>query len=80
MRPERRRAPLRAAVEERCATAGVDWVLVPSVAVARRLHTRAEYAGLPVIESVAAAEHQFDEVQAGVAKGRGRLARWLRRG
>ena len=26
------------------------------------------------------AEHQFDEVQAGVAKGRGRLARWLRRG
>lgn len=49
------------AVDERCAAAGVDWVLVPSAAVARRLHTRAEYAGLPVIESVAAAEHQFDE-------------------
>ena len=26
------------------------------------------------------AEHQIDEVQAGVAKGRGRLARWFKRG
>ena len=49
------------AVEERCALAGVDWTLVPGDAVSRRLRTRAEYAALPVIDSVAAAEHQFDE-------------------
>ncbi len=49
------------AVEQRCAVAGVDWALVPGEAVTRRLRPRAEYAGLPVIDSVAAAEHQFDE-------------------
>lgn len=49
------------AVEDRCGAAGVDWALVPGEAVSRRLRSRVEYAGLPVIDSVAAAEHQFDE-------------------
>ena len=49
------------AVEERCAAAGLDWALVPGDAVSRRLRARADYAGLPVIDSVAEAEHQFDE-------------------
>jgi hypothetical protein len=39
----------------------VDWALVPGEAVVRRLRAQTEYAGLPVIDSVAAAEHQFDE-------------------
>jgi len=50
-----------AAVEERCTAVGVDWALVPGKAVAQRLRARAECAGLPVIDSVAEAEHQFDE-------------------
>ena len=49
------------AVEDRCAVTGVDWALVPGEAVVRRLRPRTEYVGLPVIDSVAAAEHQFDE-------------------
>jgi hypothetical protein len=46
-------------VGARCDAAGVDWALVPGDAVTRRLGTRAE--GLPILQSVAAAEHQFDE-------------------
>jgi len=49
------------AVEQHCGAAGLDWALVPGEAVARRLRARSEYAGLPVIDSVAEAEHQFDE-------------------
>ena len=49
------------AVDERCALVGVDWALVPGEAVMRRLRTRADAAGLPIIDSVAEAEHQFDE-------------------
>ena len=49
------------AVDRRCAEIGVDWAFVPGAAAARRLSARAEYAGLPTIDSVAEAEHQFDE-------------------
>jgi hypothetical protein len=49
------------AVDERCALVGVDWALVPAEAVTRRLRSRSDAAGLPVIDSVAEAEHQFDE-------------------
>jgi anti-anti-sigma regulatory factor len=48
-------------VDDRCAAAGVDWALVPSEAVARRLRARSETADLPIIATVAEAEHQFDE-------------------
>lgn len=61
-------------VDARCAAAGVDWALVPGDAVARRLRTRAE--DLPILESVAAAEHQFDEA---VLKRRSFLLPLLRR-
>lgn len=47
------------AVDARCAAAGVDWTLVPGEAVRRRLRNRAEE--LPILDSVAAAEHEFDE-------------------
>ncbi len=49
------------AVEQRCAAAGVDWALVVGEAVVRRLRTRPDSASLPIIDSVAEAEHQFDE-------------------
>lgn len=49
------------AVDQRCALVGVDWALVPGLAVLRRLRTRADAVGLPIIDSVAEAEHQFDE-------------------
>lgn len=48
-------------VDARCALVGVDWALVPGQAAERRLRSRSDFAGLPVIDSVAAAEHQFDE-------------------
>lgn len=48
-------------VDERCAVAGVDWVVVPGEAAGRRLRARSDAAGLPILESVAEAEHQFDE-------------------
>lgn len=49
------------AVDQRCAFIGVDWALVPGEAVMRRLRSRSDAAGLPIIDSVAEAEHQFDE-------------------
>lgn len=49
------------AVEDRCALVGVDWALVPGEAAMRRLRTRSDVAGLPLLDSVAEAEHQFDE-------------------
>ncbi len=49
------------AVDERCARTGVDWARVPGEAVMRRLSSRSDVAGLPIIDSVAEAEHQFDE-------------------
>jgi anti-anti-sigma factor len=62
------------AVDERCLTAGVDWALVPSDAVARRL--RPDLAPLPVIASVAEAEHRFDDE---ILRRRGGLLPFLRR-
>ncbi len=64
---------LLAAVDQRCLTTGVDWALVPSEAVTRRLSSRVD--ALPVIGSVAEAEHQFDEA---VLRRRGTLVTWLR--
>ena len=61
------------AVDERCLNAGVDWALVPSEAVARRLRPDA---ALPVIASVAEAEHRFDDE---ILRRRGRLVSFLRR-
>jgi len=61
-------------IDARCDAAGVDWALVPGDAVTRRLRTHAE--GLPILESVAAAEHQFDEA---VLKRRRFLLPLLRR-
>ncbi len=65
---------LLAAVDQRCLTTGVDWALVPSETVTRRLASRVDT--LPVIGSVAEAEHQFDEA---VLRRRGTLLTWLRR-
>jgi len=62
------------AVDERCLTAGVDWALVPSDAVARRL--RPDITPLPVIASVAEAEHRFDDE---ILRRRGGLLTFLRR-
>ena len=46
------------AVDARCAEAGVAWALIPGDVVASRLRDRAD---LPVVDTVAEAEHQFDE-------------------
>lgn len=54
-----RAAALITAVDEHCLAVGVDWALVPSEAVTQRL--RADQGYLPVINSVAAAEHRFDD-------------------
>ncbi|MEI6251530.1 MAG: STAS domain-containing protein [Mycobacteriaceae bacterium] len=65
---------LLSAIDERCLAAGVDWALVPSEAVARRL--RAESVPMPVIASVAQAEHHFDDE---ILRRRGGLLPFLRR-
>ena len=65
---------LLASLDQRCLTSGVDWALVPSAAVARRLGSGVD--ALPVIGSVAEAEHQFDEA---LLRRRGVLLPWLRR-
>lgn len=69
-----RAAGLLSAVDERCLNAGVDWALVPSEAVTRRL--RPEGAPMPVIASVAEAEHRFDDA---ILRRRGGLMPFLRR-
>lgn len=46
------------AVDARCAGAGVAWALIPGNVVASRLRDRPD---LPVVDTVAEAEHQFDE-------------------
>jgi len=61
-------------VDARCAAAGVDWALVPGEAVTRRLRARTDE--FPILDSVAAAEHQFDEA---VLKRRRFLLPLLRR-
>lgn len=62
------------AVDERCLAAGVDWALVPSEAVSRRL--RADREPLPVLASVAEAEHRFDDE---ILRRRGGMLPFLRR-
>ncbi len=54
-------AALPKAVDERCAVAGVEWALVAAEPVLRRLRGRDGEVGLPLIDSVAHAEHQFDD-------------------
>ncbi len=49
------------AVDTRCAASGASWALIAGEAVASRLRGRADAAELPLIDSVAEAEHQFDE-------------------
>ena len=65
---------LLASVDERCLAAGVDWALVPSESVTRRLG--AYRAPLPVTATVAAAEHRFDDE---ILRRRGGLLPFLRR-
>lgn len=65
---------LLTALDERRLAAGVDWALVPSDAVARRL--RSERTPMPVIASVAEAEHRFDDE---IRRRRGGLLPFLRR-
>lgn len=48
-------------VDQRCTEAAVEWALVPGLAVVRRLRSRSDTAELPVIGTVAQAEHQFDD-------------------
>jgi anti-anti-sigma regulatory factor len=50
-------APLPQTIDEQCSAAGVDWALVGSEPVLRRLGDRA----MPLIDSVAHAEHHFDD-------------------
>jgi hypothetical protein len=69
-----RATELLTTLDGRCAAAGVDWALVPSEAVARRL--RSEDAPMPVIASVAEAEHRFDDE---ILRRRGGLLSFLRR-
>lgn len=64
------------ALDQRCLTTGLTWALVPSEAVSRRLRGRSDDAALPVIGSVAEAEHRFDEA---ILRRRGFLRPLLRR-
>lgn len=49
------------AADERCRAAGVAWALVPGEFVAGLLQGRPDAADLPVMGTVAEAEHQFDD-------------------
>lgn len=48
-------------VDERCTVAGVDWALVGSEVVKARLRARNNDLLFPIVASVAAAEHEFDD-------------------
>lgn len=63
-------------LDQHCLIAGVDWALVPSEPVAKRLGARTGTDALPVIGTVAEAEHEFDEA---LLRRRGVLMPWLRR-
>lgn len=54
-------AELLESVDASCAAAGVEWALVPGEATAGRMRGRHGAADLPVVGTVAEAEHQFDE-------------------
>lgn len=62
------------AVDERCLGIGIEWALVPSQAVTRRLQS--EDVPMPVIASVAEAEHRFDDE---IRRRRGGVFPFLRR-
>ncbi|WP_328356341.1 STAS domain-containing protein [Mycobacterium sp. NBC_00419] len=49
------------AVDDRCSVVGVDWAVVGSDAVTRRLRIRNNDILFPVVASVAEAEHEFDD-------------------
>jgi anti-anti-sigma factor len=48
-------------VDDRCNTAGVDWAVVGSEVVMQRLRARNNDVRLPIVTSVAQAEHEFDD-------------------
>lgn len=56
-----RAAGLLEAVDARCATVGVDWALVAGDIVAQRMRGSVGSETLPMSDTVAEAEHQFDE-------------------
>lgn len=62
------------AVDQRCLAAGVEWALVPSEAVTRRLQS--EDVPMPMLASVAEAEHRFDDE---IRRRRGGMFPFLRR-
>lgn len=57
-------APLLAGIADRCGAAGTGWALVAGESVQRRLSealSEADVASLPLVATLAEAEHQFDE-------------------
>ena len=48
-------------VDDRCTAAGVDWALVGSDVVMQRLRARNNDVLLPIVGTVAEAEHEFDD-------------------
>ncbi|AQT80010.1 anti-anti-sigma factor [Mycolicibacterium litorale] len=52
---------LLAEVDDVCETVGVEWAVVASDAVSRRLRARGNDMVFPVVGSVAEAEHEFDD-------------------
>ncbi|BBZ76047.1 anti-sigma factor antagonist [Mycolicibacterium anyangense] len=49
------------ALDDRCSAVGVDWAVVASEAVKRRLRIRNNDVLFPVVGSLAEAEHEFDD-------------------
>ncbi|WP_059019350.1 STAS domain-containing protein [Mycobacterium sp. M26] len=49
------------ALDDRCTAVGVDWAVVASEAVKRRLRIRNNDVLFPVVASLAEAEHEFDD-------------------
>lgn len=48
-------------IDDLCLTAGVEWAIVTSDAVSQRLRARSNEGLFPVVDSVAEAEHEFDD-------------------
>ena len=48
-------------VDDRCNATGVEWAVVGSDVVIQRLRVRNNDARLPIVASVAEAEHEFDD-------------------
>jgi len=48
-------------VDDRCNATGVEWAVVGSDVVIQRLRVRNNDARLPIVSSVAEAEHEFDD-------------------